>query len=169
VTVFEFFPLGQVQGRIVDLAVQRHVKWMDGWEYKSQLDYVKGLVDRFNADWVNYDNTRGELEGFYEKGYMNKGLFHPVNFNTKTKNKMAVEYERRVCFQNEQGESYPLIQHINHQRSINQILTVTNDLQSVATHEGHGDSFWSVALAIYRGAMFGITFLKDDQNIMGFN
>lgn len=164
VTVFEFIPIGKG----LDLAVQRHIKWMDGWEYKRQLDYVKGLAERMRADWVNFDNTRGELEGFYEKGYMDKSIFHPINFSLKMKNKLATEYEKRVLYETEKGERSPLIQHINDQRSINQILTVTNDLQAVATPEGHGDSFWGNALALYKQSGGKIFMLEDEDNILGF-
>jgi len=163
VTAFEFVPIGKGQ----EIAVQRHVKWLEGWEYYKQLDYVKGLVERLRADWVNFDNTRGELEGFYEKGQMDKSVFFPINFNVKTKSQMATEYEKRVHNADSRGNKAPTIQHINHRRSINQVLVVTNDLQAVATHEGHGDSFWGNALALLRKAEGEMHFLEDPDNVTG--
>ena len=163
VTAFEFVPIGKGQ----EIAVQRHIKWMDGWEYYRQLDYVKSLVERLRADWVNYDATRGEMEGFYEKGHMDKSVFFPVNFNVKTKSQMATEYEKRVLNVDKQGNKSPTIQHINHQRSINQILVVTNDLQAIQTPQGHGDSFWGNALALMRKADGELHFLEDPDNVTG--
>ena len=162
VAAFEFIPIGEGK----DIAVQRHVKWMEGWEYKRQLDYVKGLVERLRADWVHYDNTRGELEGFYEKGMMDKSIFYPITFSLKMKNQLATEYEKRMCHE-EKGEPAPTVMHINHARSLNQILVVTNDLQAVATHEGHGDSFWGNALALYQRNKGKIGFLQDPDNVTG--
>ncbi len=163
VTAFEFIPMAKDQ----DVAVQRHIMWMEGWDYPKQLDYVKGLVERLRGDWVNYDNTRGEMEGFYDKGYMDKTIFHPVNFSVKTKSSMAVEYEKRVMNETLQGNRSPTVMHINHQRSINQILVVTNDLHAVATHEGHGDSFWGNALALWENKQGRIAILGDEENVTG--
>lgn len=163
VTAFEYIPIAKG----MDIAVQRHIKWMVGWEYKKQLDYVQGLVERLRADYVNYDATRGELEGFYEKGYMDKTVYFPINFSVKMKSQLATEYEKRVLHETPDGVKSPLVAHINHQRSINQILVVTNDLQAVATHEGHGDSFWGNALALHRRHKGQIAFLEDPDNVTG--
>jgi hypothetical protein len=51
---------------------------------------------------------------------------------------MATEFEKGV------NEKYIELQ--NDPRMIRQILAVTNDLQAIETHEGHGDAFWSNAL-----------------------
>jgi hypothetical protein len=163
ISVFEFVPLGKG----VDVAIQRHQQWMDGWEYDKQLQHVKMLVDALRVDWVNFDNTRGELEGFYEKGYMDKTKFIPINFTTKTKNAMATQFEKRVINTDSEGKPSPLIELINDQRMINQMLVVTNDLQAIQTHEGHGDSFFSTCLALYRKAKDSFGFLQDPNNVTG--
>lgn len=168
-TVFEFVPIGNG----MDLAVQRYQMWMDGWEYTKQLEFIKPLVESLRLDYCNYDNTRGEMEGFYEKGYMDRGKFIPINFTVKEKHSMAAEFEKRVTYkvEKESGEEVqsPLIQLMNHSRTINQILTITNDLQAIQTHEGHGDSFWSIGLALKKSATGKITFLHDPENLMGFS
>jgi hypothetical protein len=147
--VFEHVPIGKG----MTIAVQRHQLWMDGWDYYKQLDTVKELVERLRIDRVSYDNTRGEMEGFYEKGLMDKGIFIPIVFGTKSKYKMAAGFEKavtaKIITREGKEERNPGIQLINNQRTINQIMVVTNDLEAVATHEGHGDSFWSIALALY--------------------
>ena len=38
---------------------------------------------------------------------------------------------------------------INDKRQIDQILAVTSDLNAFESAEGHGDSFWSIAMALY--------------------
>lgn len=162
VSAFEFVQIGKGK----DIAVQRHIKWMDGWDYKRQLDYVKGMVERLRGDWVNYDNTRGELEGFYEKGYMDKTVFYPINFTLKMKSQLATDYEKRVCNETD-GKLTPTIQHINHQRSINQILTLTNDLHAIQTHDGHADSFWGNALALHVKNKGETRILSDPDNVTG--
>ena len=144
-SVFEHVPLGKERF----IAVQRHQLWMDGWDYHKQLDTVKELVYRLRIDTVNFDNTRGEMEGFYEKKLMDHGIFVPVNFTTKSKYKMAAEFEKRVTAIDKNGNPAPMIELLNDERMINQILVVTNDLDAVQTHEGHGDSFWSIALALF--------------------
>ncbi len=166
-TVFEFVPLG----KDMDLAVQRYLIWMDGWDYNKQLEFIKPLIYDLRMDYCNFDATRGELEGFYEKGDMDRGKFIPIIFNTKTKHKMATGFEKRVKFKviKEDGteESSPLVQLMNHQRSINQILTVTNGLEAVATREGHGDSFWGVAMALDKSRTGNMTIMEDPDNVTG--
>ena len=104
---------------------------------------------------------------------MDKSKFFPVNFTIKEKHSLAAEFEKRVrnkiiTDQNQEVE-YPLIEIMNHPRMINQILSVTNNLESVETHEGHGDSFWSISLALRKTASGKMTFLEDPDNILGLN
>jgi len=56
------------------------------------------------------------------------------------KNRITPEFEKRV--QNQAIELIP------ERRMIDQILLVNNDLRAFETSEGHGDSFWSIALAV---------------------
>jgi hypothetical protein len=144
-SVFEFVPIGSGEY----IAVQRFQLWMDGWEYRKQLDMINHLMNSLRIDRVSFDNTRGEMEGFYEKGDMDKGIYIPIKFTTKSKHKIAAEFEKRVTHNDKKGDPSPTIQLLNDQRMINQILSVTNDLEAVETSEGHGDSFWSIGLALY--------------------
>ncbi len=162
-SVFEFVPIGQG----ILLAVQRFQRFLDKVDYSKQLEYVKVITDKFRVDYWNYDNTRGELEGFYEKGEMDNMKFFPKNFNVKYKNKIATEFEKRVKFVNKEGKSAPTIQLINNKRMIDQILVVTNDLQAIQTHEGHGDSFWSISLALDIKKQGGFFPLEDPENLTG--
>ena len=50
---------------------------------------------------------------------------------------------------------------------LEQLMKVTNDLEAVQTHEGHGDSFWSIALALYKNQASGFGLLQDIDNLSG--
>jgi len=159
--VFEFVPMGEGK----TMAVERFDLWMDGWEYRKQLEHINALVETLRIDWVNFDNTRGEMEGFYEQNMMNKSVFYPVNFNIKTKSKMSSEFEKRVTNTNNEGNPAPTIMIQNNQRTIDQILAVTNDLQAIESHDGHGDSFFSISLALMgrQTGNMGILELDEDD------
>ncbi len=122
-------------------AIQRYQRFFDRIDYYDQVQEINELVKMLKIDKVYYDSTRGELEGFVEQGIMPKSVYVPVPFSLKNKNTMATEFSK-VVSNNE-------IELINDRRQIEQILLVTNDLQAIETDEGHGDSFWSIALAIY--------------------
>jgi len=115
--------------------VQIYQKFLDNTDYIKQLDFVKGLVEMFKVDKVFYDATRGELDGFAEQGIMRHQYctFEPVIFTFKEKAAMASEFEKYVTTKN--------LILINDSRMIEQILTVTNDLQAVETAGGHGDCY----------------------------
>lgn len=114
--------------------------FMDGWKYNDQLAHINELVRRFKVDEGAYDATRGELESFVERGEVSSFL-QPVVFKTTTKHDMATNFEKMV----ENKE----IELLDDRRMIEQILVVDNDLQALETPEGHGDSFWSIALALW--------------------
>lgn len=115
-------------------------KWFDHVEYKEQLDYLLWAIGNFKIDVLRYDNTRGEFEGFAEQGLLHRCM-KPVSFNVKTNNAMAVSLNTVV----REGRC-ALIDDI---RQIDQLLQVNNDLQAIESPQGHGDSFWSNALALW--------------------
>ena len=115
-------------------------EFFDRIDYSQQLDKIKGLVETLKIDKIYFDATRGELEAFQEQGLMSNSIFKPVIFKVKTKSGMSSNFERLVLNKR--------IQLINNDRMINQILVVNNNLDAVVTSEGHGDSFWSIAMAV---------------------
>jgi len=124
------------RGRLVQLLSL----WMDGEDYKRQLDLCKLAIKSFRVQRLYYDDTRAELEGFREIGELPaemKGLA----FTEKLKYQMAVEFEKVVRDK--------AVMFINDTRQKQQILNVDNSLKSAETSGGHGDSFWSNALAIH--------------------
>lgn len=118
---------------------QLHNAWLEKWDYLNQLEYCRMAIRHFNISVLRYDNTRGEFEAFAEQGKLPKEM-EPVVHNTKTQNSMAVNLEGLV--------NTHAIELLNAPRQINQMLAVNRDLKAVAGVEGHGDSFWSVAMAV---------------------
>ena len=126
-----------------------HQKFMDGWPYSNgktffdthptQLEYLKMCIENFKIRELRYDNTRGEFESFDEQDLLPRQMV-PVVFTNKFKNTVAAAFDRLV--------ERKQIEIPNDERLIGQICAVTNDLQAIQSIQGHGDSFWSIALAI---------------------
>jgi len=124
-------------------------KLMDKWDYSnggkdfdpdnpSQIEFLILVIKNFGIDLLFYDNTRGEFESFKETGVL-PAIAEPVVFSLKTKTHMATSLNSLI------NEKIITIQ--NESRIINHLLSVTNDLKSIETPEGHGDMFWSFGLA----------------------
>lgn len=114
--------------------------WFDGVDYTAQVPIVKKVVENLKVDEMLYDNTRGELETLAENGELPE-VMKPVVFTPKMRRGAATQFEKQVT----QG----LMQMIDDERQTRQILNCDNNLNSADTAEGHGDSFWSNALACY--------------------
>jgi hypothetical protein len=118
---------------------QIHSKWMDGWDYKDQLAYCEKCIENFQIDSLLYDNTRGEFEGFREQGILPDCMF-PLVFSAKNKYSMATQLDTLITNGN--------IWFLKDERQKRQMLSVDNDLHAFETEDGHGDSFWSICLAV---------------------
>jgi len=125
--------------------VQIMSKWMEGWDYSEQIEYLVMLCEKISPRCIKYDNTRSEFESYAEKGNL-PDCMEPVCFGARNKHEMAALLESRVRAK-ENKQPKPTITLLNDQRQKNQILSVDNDLHAPESPEGHGDSFWSVALA----------------------
>jgi len=114
--------------------IQLHQSFLDNMSYTEQVDYLRTAIDNFEIDAVYVDNTRGELE--------DRGLPYQCKmtvFSSKAKNEMAQIFEQLVHDR--------MIELISDDRFISQIVCVDSNLRAPETPMGHGDSFWSVALA----------------------
>jgi len=131
---------------------QVHSKWMDSWNYIDQLEYLQMICESFSPYVLYYDNTRGEFESFDEAGDLPAPM-EPVNFTIKTKHAMATNFDKAL--------GNKAISLLPDTRQRNQILVVNNDLLAPETKEGHGDSFWSVAMSLkdYGGGGVEVTVL----------
>jgi hypothetical protein len=117
--------------------IQIHDRWFEHIDYTDQLKYIREFVEAMGIYRVFYDATRGELEMLEETGELG-GEFEGIHFTFKGKHKMAGAFDRSITNKE--------IELLNIPRSLNQILNVNNELQAPTTPEGHGDSFWSIAL-----------------------
>ena len=114
--------------------VQINSSFLDGWDYTEQADFINQVTERFNINFGYYDNTRAELDDrdVHEN-------WKPIIFTVKIKRQLAQMLEKFV--------RTGVIELIPDKRQKEQIISVNNDLQAPETFEGHGDCFWSVALA----------------------
>jgi len=121
---------------------QIYQRFLDGMSYTEQKDFVNELCRKFKVDRGLYDATRGELESFVERRELHRSL-EPIIFKVQTKHDMATNFEKMI--ENKEVEL------LNDRRMLDQVLVVDNDLQALETPEGHGDSFWSIAMALWAG------------------
>lgn len=146
-------------------AIMIHHKEFRKWPYynglpfdplhPSQVEYIKEAIKRLCIDKVFYDATRGELEGARESGYLTPH-FIPVVFTYKMKCQIATDFEKAVL--NKQIEIF------DDEDILNSICSVTNDLVSIETVNGHGDEFWACAMALIGFNAFDAN-SKQDSNI----
>ena len=121
-----------------DSLIMIHQQFLDGWDYTDQVKYINQIIENYKINKLYFDNTRAEMDGFIEQKILSDKAI-PKNLNQKYENTIAIEFEKYI--KNDK------IRLMDKARMINQILTVRNDLKAIETVEGHGDSFWSIALA----------------------
>lgn len=114
---------------------QIHQAWLDNWSYTDQVEYLNTLAETFNIKTGYVDNTRGELE---DRGL--DGCWKSLNFTQKSKRTMASIFEKYV-----QSNK---VQLLADSRQTEQILCVNNELKAPEGPQGHGDSFFSIAMAM---------------------
>ncbi len=122
---------------------QIHQSWLDGWDYSEQIEYLNEAARNFGLTKGYIDNTRGELE--------DRGLdrtWYPLSFSLKSKNNMAHIFEQYV----HSGNLFLL----RDTRQRQQILSVNNELKAPETPMGHGDAFFSIAMALQAAYETGI-------------
>lgn len=115
-------------------------KWMDGWDYIDQIEWLKQAIKGFGMSKLVYDNTRAEFDSFEEKGEL-PGEMEGIPFTAKSKYTMATEMDKEITQDN--------VLLIDEGRQKRQMLLVDNDLKALETDEGHGDCFFSLMLAIW--------------------
>lgn len=121
------------------LLVQVHSKWMDNWDYTRQAEYCQRVIDSFGVKTIKYDNTRGEFESMDEMGDLPSEM-DGVSLSGGTNNQIATKFDVYA------GAGRLIL--LPDQRQRRQVLAVSNDLDAVETDEGHGESFWSIGLAV---------------------
>ena len=114
---------------------QIHQSFLEGWSYSDQIEYLNEVAENFNLDVGYVDNTRGELE---DRGLDMK--WKAMTFSRKSKNTMAQIFEKFIHSGN--------LRLIKDERQKQQILSVSNELKAPDTPMGHGDAFFSIAMAL---------------------
>lgn len=123
------------KGRLIQLCSA----FLDGWEYKDQIVFLRAAVKYFKMGKLLYDDTRAEFEYLKEAGNLPEEM-EGVTFTAKSKYSMATEVDNMVTEKQ--------IRFLQDARQKRQLLSVDNDLQAVQTAEGHGDCFFSLNLAV---------------------
>ena len=118
-----------------DRIEQIHQSFLDGWNYSDQIEYLNEVADNFELTAGYVDNTRGELE---DRGLDTR--WRSMTFTRKSKNIMAQVFEQFVHSGN--------LKLIKDERQKQQILSVSNELKAPETPMGHGDAFFSIAMAL---------------------
>jgi len=114
---------------------QIHQSFLEGWSYSNQIEYLNEVAENFDLNSGYIDNTRGELE---DRGLDTR--WRSMHFTVKSKNTMAQVFENFV----HAGK----IKLIKDERQKQQILSVSNELKAPNTPMGHGDAFFSIAMAL---------------------
>ena len=122
---------GKKDGRLTQL----FQRFYDKMEYPDQVEQLNKISKNFHLDRGYVDNSRGE---FNQRG-LDERKWRLENFTAKQRNAMAAAF----------GEFYhaSMIDLIDDKRQRSQITCVTTELQAPETVLGHGDAFWSVAMA----------------------
>lgn len=119
--------------------IQIHSGWLDGWDYKDQLGYLRAAIKNFRIAKLIYDDTRAEFEYLKEAGSLPDEM-DGLPFTAKNKYSMATEVDSMVTDR--------MIRFLGDPRQKRQMLNVDNDLKALQTAEGHGDCFYSLLLAV---------------------
>lgn len=109
--------------------------FLDSWSYTRQAKFLNDVLEIFGIDKGYVDNTRGELE---DRSLDQKWTL--LTFTSKNRMQMAQLFEKYV--------SGKKIKIIADERQKSQIISVDGELNAPETALGHGDSFWSNAMAI---------------------
>jgi hypothetical protein len=121
--------------------------WFDGEPYTKQITEIKQIFKKFNVQLCYFDNTRHELDVLAERGELPDQMVG-LAFDSGLKDRLATRLELAL----ERGELVLL----DDPRQRKSILQVTNSLDADESDEvGHGDAFWSLALALDAAVALG--------------
>ena len=119
--------------------VQIYSEFLDGMSYNGQVELLNRLAEEFHLTRGYYDATFNVLED----RNLNRAWYGKP-FSRKLKANMATLLESRI--KSTEGMSGIIL--LPDERQLQHLLTVDRELQAAQTVEGHGDAFWSNALAV---------------------
>lgn len=109
--------------------------FLDKWNYTEQAEFLNKVLEIFDISKGYVDNTRGEME---DRSVDYK--WNLITFTPRNRMQMAQLFEKYV--------SSGRISMISDERQKSQIVSVDGELNAPETALGHGDAFWSNAMAI---------------------
>lgn len=135
--------------KVGDKMIQLHQHFFDHVDYIDQVAYLNEAIKNFKVTKLLYDNTRGEFMSQEEEGKLASEMMGMV-LSSKNRFAAASAFQSAISkTQNKENKStISEIELLNDDRQTRQILNCDEDLQSVSSADGHGDSFWSIVLAI---------------------
>ena len=159
---------GQDQGWLIQI----YEEWLDGMKYNEQVEVINTLVHYFDPIRFYFDNTRSELE---DRGLTKRA--RGLKFKRAMKGSMSTLLEKRInnsWYHNsgsgEDAAAGPgvIMYGVPDTRQVRSLKQVRKDLSASENEAGHGDAFWSNALAVYACESGPkITDLGSAQDIFG--
>ena len=119
--------------------VQRLSRWFDRTDYTEQVEHLRAYDRLYGLAGFCYDDTRQELESFKEKQEL-PACATGVALTAKEQHELGARFGNRVRCQR--------IRLLPDPRQRRSLLSVDDNLDAPVTADGHGDAFWSVALAV---------------------
>lgn len=160
------------KGQEMGWLVQIHEQWLDHMNYNEQVALLNVLIAYYDPIRFYFDNTRSELE---DRGLTKRAT--GFKFKKGVKASMATLLEKRInnTFYHHSGEGDDpaagpgvVMYGPEDTRQVRSLKQVKKDLTASETEDGHGDSFWSNALAVYACESGPrITNLGSAQDIFG--
>ena len=133
--------------------LQIYEQWLDGMNYNEQVVLINELIRYFDPTRFYFDSTRSELE---DRGLTKRAT--GLKFQRSIKGSMATLLEKRInnsfyhwSGQGEDPAAGPgiIMFGVPDSRQVRSLKQVKKDLSASENEDGHGDAFWSNALAVY--------------------
>lgn len=125
-------------GRVKQIFQQFYVNM----PYPDQVAIMNKVAKNFKVDFAKWDNTRTELQ---DRNLVKPWV--PVAFTRQNKNAMASAFDFYVNGRDEHDRFK--IELIDNAKQLSQLISVNKELKSMADANGHGDAFFSSALALW--------------------
>ena len=152
--------------------LQIYEEWLTGMKYNDQVTLLNELIRYFDPVRFYFDSTRSELE---DRGLTQRATGH--KFTRSTKGSMSTLLEKRInnsWYHNsgsgEDAAAGPGIIMFGpaDSQQVRSLKQVHKDLSASENEDGHGDAFFSNALAVYAlESGPRITNLGSAQDIFG--
>ena len=152
--------------------LQIYEQWLTGMKYNDQVTLLNELIRYFDPIRFYFDATRSELE---DRGLTARAT--GIKFARANKASMATLFEKRIVnsWYHYKGDGEDaaagtgiIMYGPEDSRQVRSLKQVKKDLTASENEDGHGDAFWSNALAVYACESGPrITNLGSAQDIFG--